>query len=73
VGEVTDRKERAELLDESLEILTGLWSGKAFSFHGKHYQVEEMTFLPAPVQSPRIPIWVVVAWPSEKSMRRVLR
>ena len=27
VGEPTDRKVRAELLDESLEILTGLWSG----------------------------------------------
>jgi hypothetical protein len=61
------------LLDESLEILTGLWSGKPFSFQGKHYHIEEMTFLPPPVQSPRIPIWVVGAWPSQKSMRRVLR
>src|SRR5258708_1058172 len=73
VGEITDRKQRAELLDESLEILTGLWSGKPFSFHGKHYHVEEMTFLPPPVQSPRIPIWVVGAWPSQQSMRRGLR
>ncbi len=73
VGESTDRKQRAELLDESLEILTGLWSGKPFSFQGKHYHVEEMTFLPPPVQSPRIPIWVVGAWPSQQSMRRVLR
>lgn len=73
VGEITDRKQRAELLDESLEILTGLWSGKPFSFQGKHYHVEEMTFLPPPIQSPRIPIWVVGAWPSEKSLQRVLR
>src|SRR5436305_3273129 len=73
VGEITDRKQRAELLDESLEILTGLWSGKPFSFQGKHYHVAEMTFLPPPVQSPRIPIWVVGAWPSQKSMRRVPR
>ncbi len=73
VGEITDRKQRAELLDESLEILTGLWSGKPFSFQGKHYHIEEMTFLPPPVQSPRIPIWVVGAWPSQKSMQRVLR
>ena len=28
VGEVTDRKVRAQLLDEGLEILTGLWSGQ---------------------------------------------
>src|SRR5215471_6829094 len=72
VGEITDTRQRAELLDESLEILTGLWSGKPYSFHGKHYNVDEMTFLPPPVQSPRIPIWVVGAWPSQKSMRRVL-
>ena len=32
-----------------------------------------MTLLPPPVQSPRIPLWVVAAWPSMKSMRRALR
>ena len=73
VGEPTDRKTRAELLDESLAILTGLWSGKPFSFAGKHYRLEEMTFLPHPVQSPRIPIWVVGAWLRPKSMARALR
>ncbi len=56
VGEATDRKTRAQLLDEGLAILTGLWSGQPFSFHGEHYHLEEMTFLPSPVQSPRIPI-----------------
>jgi alkanesulfonate monooxygenase SsuD/methylene tetrahydromethanopterin reductase-like flavin-dependent oxidoreductase (luciferase family) len=73
VGEATDRKVRAELLDESLDIITGLWSGKPFSYAGKHYKIDEMTFLPTPVQQPRIPIWVVGAWPHMKSMRRVLR
>jgi alkanesulfonate monooxygenase SsuD/methylene tetrahydromethanopterin reductase-like flavin-dependent oxidoreductase (luciferase family) len=73
VGEETDRKVRAQRLDEALEILDGLWSGEPFRYHGKHYEVEEMTFLPRPVQVPRIPVWVVGAWPREKSMRRVLR
>ena len=73
VGEPTDRKIRVELLDESLEILTGLWSGEPFSYDGKHYHLEEMTFLPTSVQRPRIPIWVVGAWPSKKSMNRALR
>lgn len=78
-GEVTDRKTRAELLDEGLEILTRLWRGQPFQFHGKHYRIDlnESTFAmppaPAPVQQPRIPIWVVGAWPSEKSMQRALR
>jgi alkanesulfonate monooxygenase SsuD/methylene tetrahydromethanopterin reductase-like flavin-dependent oxidoreductase (luciferase family) len=73
VGEPTDRRTRAELVDESLAILTGLWSGEPFAFHGQHYQLETMTFLPTPVQRPRIPIWVVGAWPREKSMARALR
>ena len=29
-----------------------------------------MTFRPTPVQRPRIPVWVVGAWPHERSMRR---
>jgi len=73
VGESMDRRVRARLLDESLEILTGLWSGEPFSHEGEHYRLEEMTFRPPPVQRPRIPIWVVGAWPSERSMGRALR
>lgn len=73
VGEATDRKTRAELMDEGLEILTGLWSGKPFSYTGKHYQVDNLTFLPPPAQQPRIPVWVVGAWPRPRSMQRVMR
>lgn len=74
-GEVTDRKTRAELLDEGLDILDGLWRGQPFSYDGKHYHIKPTTFPPPPppVQQPRIPIWVVGAWPRMKSMRRVLR
>ena len=72
-GEVTERRQRAELLDETLEILTGLWSGRPFAYAGTHYRFDEVTFVPPPVQSPRIPIWVVGAWPRERSMRRILR
>ncbi len=57
-GEATDPRQRAELLDEGLDVLTGLWSGEPFSYVGKHYRVEETTCLPPPVQRPRIPIWV---------------
>ena len=73
VGEELDRKKRAQMLDESLDVLNGLWSGQPFSYDGEHYHLQEMTFLPTPVQSPRIPIWVVGAWPRKKSMQRVLR
>lgn len=73
VGEPTDRKVRAQRLDEGLEILAGLWSGQPFAYHGAQYDIEEMTFLPQPIQQPRIPVWVVGAWPKPRSMRRVLR
>jgi alkanesulfonate monooxygenase SsuD/methylene tetrahydromethanopterin reductase-like flavin-dependent oxidoreductase (luciferase family) len=73
VGEPTDAKTRAELMDESLAILEGLWSGEAFAFAGRHYRFGPMTFRPTPIRRPRIPIWVVGAWPNERSMRRVLR
>ena len=73
LGEVADRKSRAERMDQALEILIGLWSGEPFGYQGKHYQFEPMAFRPTPVQRPRIPIWVVGAWPSERSMSRVLR
>ncbi len=73
VGEPTDRRIRAERLDETLDILTGLWSGKPFGHRGRHYSFEPMAFTPPPIQRPRIPIWVVGGWPSERSMRRVLR
>ncbi len=74
-GEVTDRKTRVELLDEGLDILTGLWRGQPFNYDGKHYKIKETTFYPPPppVQQPRIPIWVVGAWPRVPSMRRALR
>ena len=71
--ETTDRKARSELLDETLEILDLAWCGEPFSYAGKHYQMEEMTFQPRPVQQPRIPVWVVAAWPRPKSMARAAR
>jgi alkanesulfonate monooxygenase SsuD/methylene tetrahydromethanopterin reductase-like flavin-dependent oxidoreductase (luciferase family) len=73
VGEVLDAKKRAELLDESLDILAGLWSGQPFTYRGKHFTVEEATFLPVPVQSPRIPIWVGGGWPLPGPTARAAR
>jgi hypothetical protein len=73
VGEPTEAKIRAELLDESLEILEGLWSGEPFAYAGKHYRFGPMTFRPTPVQRPRIPIWVVGQYLSLRSMRRAMR
>ncbi len=79
-GDEFDRRTRAAMLDESLAILEGLWSGQPFAFDGDHFGLREVTFLPRPVQQPRVPIWVVGAWPRDpgmwprrKSMRRAIR
>lgn len=72
-GEDSDAKTRAGRLDESLEILAGLWTGQPFSYAGTHYQLDDVTFLPTPVQSPRIPIWVAGEWPNKPPFRRAAR
>jgi len=73
VGEPIDLRTRAELMDECLAILDGLWSGQRFSFTGKHYNVDAMMMVPPPVQQPRITTWVVGVWPKPKSMRRAVQ
>ncbi|MFX1605497.1 MAG: LLM class flavin-dependent oxidoreductase [Promethearchaeota archaeon] len=72
-GEASDAKTRAQMLDEGLDIITGLWSGEPFSYNGSHYQLEEMTFLPKPKQQPRIPIWVGGGVPNKAPFRRAAR
>ncbi len=72
-GEDADLRVRAEKLDEGLAILAGLWSGEAFEFHGKHFDVSPMTFLPGPVQQPRIPVWTAGTWPVRAPFRRAAR
>jgi alkanesulfonate monooxygenase SsuD/methylene tetrahydromethanopterin reductase-like flavin-dependent oxidoreductase (luciferase family) len=72
-GEETDAKVRAQQLDEGLDIVTGLWSGEAFKYEGRHYQLQQMRFLPRPAQSPRVPIWVGGNWPNKPPFRRAAR
>ncbi|MDH4212616.1 MAG: LLM class flavin-dependent oxidoreductase [Candidatus Thorarchaeota archaeon] len=72
-GEESDARVRAQKLDESLDILTGLWSGEPFSYNGNHYHLETMTFLPKPKQTPRIPIWVGGSVPFKAPFRRASR
>jgi alkanesulfonate monooxygenase SsuD/methylene tetrahydromethanopterin reductase-like flavin-dependent oxidoreductase (luciferase family) len=69
------RRVRAELLDESLELLPRLWRGEPFEHEGRHYTVRrtEQMLPPTPVQQPGIPIWAVGLWPRPRSMRRVAR
>ena len=73
MGEATTAKQRARMLDEALDVLVGLWSGKRFQYHGKYYHLEEVVFLPQPIQRPRIPIWVGGSYPLRGPMQRAAR
>jgi len=69
-GEPTDARVHGAMLDEGLAILTRLWSGEEVTFQGQHYQLSPVRFLPTPVQTPRIPIWIAGIWPHKKPFRR---
>lgn len=76
--EVTDKGSRAEMLDETIDILDLLYQRRQFDYDGKHYRLkltllDEQYYPPKPLQQPRIPLWMVGIWPRMKSMRRVLK
>jgi alkanesulfonate monooxygenase SsuD/methylene tetrahydromethanopterin reductase-like flavin-dependent oxidoreductase (luciferase family) len=66
------RKVRAQKLDEGLAIYDGLMRGQPFAYAGTHYSVEPTDFIPPPppVQRPRVPVWVVGAYPARPSLER---
>ncbi len=76
--EVTDNRARAEMLDETIDILTLLYQRKQFDYNGKHYHLklsllDEVYYPQKPVHQPRIPLWVPGIWPHKKSMQRILK
>jgi F420-dependent oxidoreductase-like protein len=50
--------ERAERLDEALQVITKLWTEDHPSFNGKFYQLKDAPFAPKPVQQPHPPILI---------------
>lgn len=61
--EAAELSARAEIVDESLEVIRQCWTGEPVRFSGKHFQVDGPRLLPKPVQSP-IPIWSAIYWPA---------
>ena len=73
-GEDGSERGRADLLDESLEVLDALWRGTPVEHEGKHLHVRTAPFLPRPLQEPRIPVWVAGGWPTaRRTFRRAAR
>lgn len=72
-GEEADERRRAQMLDESLEILQAAWSGEPVHHRGEHYTVDGMRLLPRPVQRPGVPVWVAGFYGKPRPLRRAAR
>jgi alkanesulfonate monooxygenase SsuD/methylene tetrahydromethanopterin reductase-like flavin-dependent oxidoreductase (luciferase family) len=70
-GDPGGRTDRAEVLDEALALLDGLWRGPV-EHRGRHFTVET-DLLPRPVQRPRPPVWVAAVAPHRRSLARAQR
>ena len=51
-------RERAERLEESLQVITKLWSGEPATFDGKYYTLKDAPLAPQPVRKPHPPILI---------------
>ena len=49
---------RLDRLEESLQVVKGLFGDTPLTFHGEHYRITELDGLPKPVQKPHPPLLV---------------
>jgi len=69
-GETTDAKARGRMLNEGLEVLTGLLSGGPVEYRGEHYRADGVAFQPTAARKGGIPIWLAARWPNPAPIRR---
>jgi len=67
LGDSDSLKDRAEMLDEGLELLQELWCGEPVDHDGTHYKARVQTFMSGGAE---IPIWLGATWPNRKPFRR---
>ncbi len=72
-GEVTDARERGEMLSEGVDLLTGLLSGELVHHVGPHYRADDVKFSPTAARPGGIPIWLAARWPNKIPIRRAAR
>jgi alkanesulfonate monooxygenase SsuD/methylene tetrahydromethanopterin reductase-like flavin-dependent oxidoreductase (luciferase family) len=73
LGESPHRARHAALLDEGLEVVDALWSGEHVAHRGEHHRIDDVRFLPRPLQQPRVPVWVAAMLPARAGVRRAVR
>jgi alkanesulfonate monooxygenase SsuD/methylene tetrahydromethanopterin reductase-like flavin-dependent oxidoreductase (luciferase family) len=50
--------ERQQALEETVQIVRGLWSEEPFTYQGTRFQLTEATGAPGPVQQPHVPLLI---------------
>ncbi len=73
LGEGEPDRARAARYDDTLALLAKLWTGESVDHRTDHFAVEYAQMGPAPVQRPRIPVWVGGYWPGGAPFRRAAR
>jgi alkanesulfonate monooxygenase SsuD/methylene tetrahydromethanopterin reductase-like flavin-dependent oxidoreductase (luciferase family) len=51
-------EEAQERLLESLDVILTAWQRQPFSHHGKYFDFDDVSVLPAPLQRPHPPVWM---------------
>ena len=51
-------KERAQRLEETVQVMKLLMTTDGASFDGRYYRLDNASYHPRPVQKPHIPIWI---------------
>ena len=64
-------KTRPSRFEEGLAVLRAAWTERPFSFHGRYYDIDDLTVLPEPLQQPHPPLWI--GGSTEKSAYRAGR
>ena len=52
------KNDRADRLEESVQIIRALWTQPRTTFEGRHYRLRQAVAEPKPVQRPYPPIWI---------------
>ena len=50
--------QRAERLDEAVQVMKALFTSDDVDFEGRHYRLREAFYRPRPVQQPHPPFWI---------------
>lgn len=71
-GEPSDPRVRADVVDETLEVLCQVWSDGPVDFDGDQIRAR-LEINGATCQQPRVPIWLAGTWPNKRPFRRAAR